>query len=168
MLFRSLPLSKLDCSDPHTEPNGMIHTDAPQSKLNAVDAAKHLKYPSSDPLHALNETSSDPLHALDETSSDPLHAQNNPSTDLVDTPICTNAFNTHDPSSDLVDAHGEFSFSVSHSDPLIFLRSTLISPIHPLITSVLTPTHTTSTHCDASSLLLFLLLLYIIFLGLLL
>ena len=121
-LTHALPLSKLDCSDPHTEPNGTIHTDAPRSKLDVVVATKHLNDPSSDP----------------------------------------------------VDAHDEFSFSVSHSDPLIFLRSTLfpfladnlISPIHPLITSVLTPTHTAPTHCDASSLLLFLLLLYIIFLGL--
>ena len=30
-LTHALPLSKLDCSDPHTEPNGMIHTNAPRS-----------------------------------------------------------------------------------------------------------------------------------------
>ena len=209
-LTHALHLSKLHCSDPHTEPNGTTHTDAPRSKLYAVDAAKlrstpHRRTsndPSSDPLHTVDETSSDPLqaleenhsdplhavdktssdpqtssdplHPLDESSSDPLHAQNDPSSDLVDVPICTNALDAHDPSSDSVDAHGEFSFSVSHSDPLIFLRSTLISPVHSfsisgrqphfsdpqIITSVLTP-----THCDACSLLLFLLLLYINFLG---
>ena len=31
-LTHALPLSKLHCSDPHTEPNGTIHTDAPRSR----------------------------------------------------------------------------------------------------------------------------------------
>ena len=31
-LTHALPLSKLDCSDPQTEPNGTIHTDAPRSR----------------------------------------------------------------------------------------------------------------------------------------
>ena len=31
-LKHALPLSKLDYSDPQTEPNGMIHTDAPRSR----------------------------------------------------------------------------------------------------------------------------------------
>ena len=31
-LKHALPLSSLHCSDPHTEPNGMIHTDAPRSR----------------------------------------------------------------------------------------------------------------------------------------
>ena len=159
-LKHALPLSKLDYFDPHTEPNETIHTDAPRSKLDAAKlrSTPHRRTsndPSSDPLHtvdeassdplqALDETSSnpldetssdpqtsfDPLHALDESSSGPLHAQNDPSFDLVDAPICTNALDAHNPSSDSVDAHSEFSFSVSHSDLLIFLRSTLISPVH--------------------------------------
>ena len=154
-LTHALPLSSLHCSDPHTEPNGTTHTDAPRSKL---DAAKLRSTPirsrsklyaldknRSDPLHTGNETSSDPFQALDENRSDPLRF-------------------AHNPSSDSVDAHGEFSFSVSHSD-LIFLRSTLISPVHSfsisgrqphfsdpqIITSVLT-----LTHCDACSLFFFL------------
>ena len=31
-LTHALPLSKLHCSDPHTEPNGTIHTDTPRSR----------------------------------------------------------------------------------------------------------------------------------------
>ena len=31
-LTHALPLSKLHCFDPHTEPNGTIHTDAPRSR----------------------------------------------------------------------------------------------------------------------------------------
>ena len=172
-LRHALPLSKLNCSDPHTEPNGTIHTDAPRSKLDAAKlrSTPHRRTsndPSSDPLQALDETSSnpldetssdpqtsfDPLHALDESSSDPLHAQNDPSFDLVDAPICTNALDAHDPSSDSVDAHSEFSFSVSHSDLLIFLRSTLISPVHSFSISGRQPhfsdppSHHFSSHSD--------------------
>ena len=117
------------------------------------------------PIHSDPLTIQDPIHSTSETKQAPIHSKH-----------LTKIAPIHsDPSSDSVDAHGEFSFSVSHSDPLIFLRSTLISPVHSfsisgrqphfsdpqIITSVLTP-----THCDASSLLLFLLLLYINFLGL--
>ena len=145
-LTHALPLSSLHCFDPHTEPKGTTHTDAPRSKLDAaklrstpirsrLDAAKlrSAHDPSSthstkiapihsDPLtiqarrtrrkslRSAHDPSSDPLQALDENRSDPLRS-------------------AHDPSSDSVDAHGEFSSSVSHSD-LIFLRSTLISPVH--------------------------------------
>ena len=181
-LTHALPLSSLHCSDPHTEPNGTTHIDAPRSKL---DAAKLRSTPhrrssndqSSDPLHTGNETSSDPLQALDENRSDPLRSTHDPSSDplqALDENRSDPLRSAHDPSFDSVDAHGEFSFSVSHSDPLIFLQSTFISPVHSfsisgrqphfsdpqIITSVLTP-----THCDACSLLLFLLLLYINFLG---
>ena len=31
-LTHALPLSKLHCSNPHIEPNGTIHTDAPRSR----------------------------------------------------------------------------------------------------------------------------------------
>ena len=112
--------TELDCSDPHTEPNSHDpHTDAPRSALDALDP-------------------------LNNPSSDPLDAQNDPSSDPVDAPICTNALNAQNnalssQSRSTLDApwsthsvHGEFSFSVSHSDPLILtIRSAHFSLIHP-------------------------------------
>ena len=85
-LTHTLPLSNLHCFDPHTEPNGTTHTDAPRSKLDAAKlrSTPHRRSsndPSSDPLHTGNETSSDPLQALDENRSDPLHAVDETSSD---------------------------------------------------------------------------------------
>ena len=158
------------------EPPTPTHHDpsSTQPSFDPLRSAHDSTQPSSDPLRSAHDPSSthstkiapihsdpltiqarrtrrkslrsthDPLQALDENRSDPLRS-------------------AHDPSSDSVDAHDEFSFSVSHSD-LIFLRSTLISPVHcfsisgrqphfsdpQIITSVLTP-----THCDACSLFFF-------------
>ena len=124
-----------------------------RSKLDALD--ENHSDPSSDPL-----TIQAPIRSQSKLQSTPHRKRNK----LRSTPRIPKIAPIHsDPSSDSVNAHGEFSEHVSHSD-LIFLRSTLISPVHcfsisgrqphfsdpQIITSVLTP-----THCHACSLIFF-------------
>ena len=104
--FHSDPLTTRHSKAPiHSDPLTTRRSQAPIHSDPLTIQARRTRRKS---LRSAHDPSSDPLQALDENRSDPLRS-------------------AHDPSSNSVDAHGEFSFSVSHSDPLIFLRSTLIS-----------------------------------------